>query len=144
MLDKITVNSDKIGFIGKDAFTGSKFYLTQDNWDQYGVLYVGKYLVDAKETLSGSYTVADGTIGIADAAFKGCSQLNSLTLNKELLFVGSGAFEGCDGMRTITFTETSYYWFMNGIIGRAVKVFDTDWSHYKIYYGSWRRYDQKA
>ncbi len=139
-LTTITVNGDaKISYIGKDAFVGSGYYLNGSNWDNGVVLYVGNYLIEAKDTITGSYTVKDGTIAIANDAFLGCKQLTGITLSKELLFVGEGAFVDCDALTTIVFTETNYRWFMNGVIGRSVPVTSTEWRYYKIYYGAWQR-----
>ncbi len=143
-LATVTIKGDKVRYIGKDAFKGSAYYDDPDNWDERGVLYVGKYLIEARETLDGEYTVRDNTVTIANDAFKDCKNLNKITLNRELLFVGAGAFEGCDGLRTIVFTETGYNWFCTGVIGRSISVTDQRFQYYKIYTGAWRRQDQAA
>lgn len=143
-LAKITIHGEKVNYIGKDAFTGSAYYKDPKNWDEQGVLYVGNYLIDANEDLSGEYTVKDGTIAIANSAFENCKLLTKIVLDKALLFVGEGAFKGCDGMQTIVFTETTYRWICRGMIERVIYVTDTKWSRYSIYYGAWQRYDQKV
>ncbi len=141
-LRTITVNSDKISYIGKDAFKGSAYYADASNWhNDNTVLYVGKYLIEARDELSGSYTVEDGTITIANNAFQGCKGLTAITLDADLQYVGEYAFDQCDGLKTIKFTETGYRWYMTSdTISRVLMVTDTNFTSYKLYNRGWRRY----
>lgn len=138
-LTDITVNSTQISYIGKDAFTGSAYYTDPSHWDNGTVLYVGNYLIDAKSELSGSYNTKNGTIAIANEAFKGCTGLTEITIDESMRYVGEYAFADCNALTTIVFEDTSHRWFMIGQIGRSVDVQGQNFSYYKVYYGAWRR-----
>lgn len=143
-LQTITFLGDKVNYIGKDAFKGSGYYDNAGNWTDGGkTLYVGdgKYLVEAKDDLSGSYSVASGTLLIANNAFDGCSQLTAVVINADLLYIGEHAFANCGSMTSLTFTNKDYTWFATGAIGRVTKVEVDMWYSYVHNYPlAWRRY----
>lgn len=107
-----------VSYVGKDVLLGCTAYLNNEtNWDDCQqtnkgkVLYLGgKILVEAEKTLSGAYSVKQGTTVIVEGAFEGCENLESVTLNEELMYVGLNAFEGCTKLNTVTFTDTSALW----------------------------------
>ena len=87
--------------IGEEAFVNTKYYNTSSNWANY-VLYVGKYLVNAKPAISGSYTVKTGTLAIADSAFASCQNLSTLSLPTGVVTIGEYAFFDCVKLTGIT------------------------------------------
>ena len=101
-IKNVIINSYIIENIGESAFYGTEYYNTEANYDS-GVLYIGNYLIKAKDTLSGSYTVKDGTICIADYAFSGCNGLTYVTLPDRVRFVGDYAFNECTALEGVTF-----------------------------------------
>ncbi len=106
--------SDDVREIGYGAFQDTGIYNESSVWEN-GVLYIGKHLISAEETLSGEYVIKDGTATIANRAFYGtyitsvsfpeslkhigadsfsCCRLEKVALNNGLLSIGGGAFAG--------------------------------------------------
>ncbi|MBR4868230.1 MAG: leucine-rich repeat protein [Clostridia bacterium] len=65
---------DGVTTIGVGAFYETTYYIDENNWDN-GVLYIGKHLISAKDTITGKYTIKAGTKTIADYAFSYCERL---------------------------------------------------------------------
>ncbi len=86
--------------IGEGAFENTYYYNQRGNWTQ-SVLYIGDYLIEATETLGGSYTVTDGTIGIADKAFEACALMTGVSFPASLREIGLFAFADCNGLEHI-------------------------------------------
>ena len=91
------------------TFEGTAYYNNPDNWDEGNVLYVGKHLIKAKNTITGEYTVRDDTKSISAFAFNGCRGLTKLTLNDGLVTIGNGAFASTANLQSITIPATVRY-----------------------------------
>lgn len=102
--------------VSRGFFHGSGIYLNESNWAD-GVLYVGDILVCAKPSLSGAYSVREGTRIIARRAFSGCTALTQLTIPDSVTQIGAGAFEKCSGLQQIRLpsgiTELEEHLFSN-------------------------------
>ncbi len=98
-LVSITV-PDSVTYMGWKAFLGTGYYNDEENWEN-GVLYIGKWLINAKTTISGSYTIKDGTL-LADGAFYECSKLTGVTLPNSVTSIGMYTFSGCGNLKSIT------------------------------------------
>ena len=98
---------DKLTYIRPNAFEDTAIYNNPDNWEN-GVLYIDNYLIKANESLSGSYTVREGTIGIAYAAFYNCKNLVNLTVPDSILSVSDKAFNNCNNL-TYNEYDNAYY-----------------------------------
>ncbi len=98
---------DSVRNLGDFAFFGSVFYEDDSNWED-GMLYLGSWAIDAKSGLPASYTVKEGTIGIADGTFEYCMDLTDITLPDGLLSIGIGAFTSC-GISSITIPSAVTY-----------------------------------
>ena len=85
--------------IGYDAFEGTAWYNNQSN----GLVYAGKVAYKYKGTMpkNTSITIKDGTLGIADYAFSGCSKLTSITIPNSVTSIGESAFFYCSGLTSI-------------------------------------------
>ncbi len=88
------VIGDSVISIGDEAFYGTAYYNNQSNWKD-SVLYIGKYLIDAKTTIEGNYAIKEGTLCIANYAFSDCSSLTSIEVPNSVTMIGERAFSGC-------------------------------------------------
>ena len=84
-----------------DAFDGTAYYNNESNWEN-GVLYIDNYLIDAKNTITGTYTVKDGTKTIAEYAFANCRDLTTIIIGTGTEYIGFGAFSSCKNLISIT------------------------------------------
>ena len=85
---------DSVTDIGSEAFENTAYYNQKSNWKN-GVLYIGKCLLTAEDTVT-FCVVENGTKGIAKGAFKNCKELKSVILPDGLVHIGEGAFSRCD------------------------------------------------
>lgn len=86
---------EKVQQISASAFVNTGYYENDDNWKN-DVLYIGNYLIKAKSTISGNYTINDKTIAIAYFAFSDCSELTSITIPNSVSNIGAYAFNNCN------------------------------------------------
>ncbi len=86
--------------IGSFAFYGTAYYHNESNWEN-GVLYIGKYLIKAKNK-SGDFSVKEGTKSIGDSAFENCTGLTSIDIPNSVTSIGEGAFQKCNGLTSVT------------------------------------------
>ncbi len=91
---------DSVTSIGNIAFYNTGYYNNKDNWDG-DVLYIRNYLIDARESLSGAYSVKDGCKLIAESAFQGCG-LASVELPGSVESIGNWAFHNCDKLISVS------------------------------------------
>lgn len=84
--------------IGSKAFYNSGYYKVQGNW-QGGVLYIDQYLIAANNMEI--CTIKDGTVCIADDAFKNCEDLETVSIPKGVTTIGNNAFRGCEKLLSI-------------------------------------------
>lgn len=98
---------DSIQMISSDAFENSGYFNDKSNWED-NVLYIGKWLIKADESVSGVYQVKEGTVGIADLAFSSfaswkpcCPNLIGIKLPDSIRYIGGAAFQGCVSLSVI-------------------------------------------
>lgn len=65
------------------SFYATAYYNNDSNWVD-DVLYIGNYLIRAKNTIEDNYKVKDGTVYIVGGAFIGCSNIKNITLPKSI------------------------------------------------------------
>ena len=94
--------STNITHIDSSSFAYTGYYNDESNWEDE-VLYLDKYLLNAKQSISGTYTVKDGTFLLADDAFNSCKELKEITINATL--IGKTAFLGCDKLQKVILSD---------------------------------------
>ena len=99
-LTSITIQ-ESVTSIGDGAFSSTAYYYDESNWVN-DVLYIGNHLIEAQDTLSGAYSVKNGTKTIADEAFHDCVSLTSVTIGKGVTSIGDSAFAYCSSLTSIT------------------------------------------
>jgi len=85
---------DSVKSISGNAFYNTAYYKNADNWDN-DVLYIGNHLIASKPTLSGDYTVKDGTVTIAGNALSNCYSLEAVTIPAGVVSIYPSALSGC-------------------------------------------------
>ena len=125
-LTSVSIPSSVVN-IGGSAFSSTPLYKDESNWTD-GVLYIDNCLIEAKPTISGSYTIKEGTrviagnafwrasltaidipnsvVSIGDGAFNSCSALTSVTIPNSVTCIGDYTFNECTSLSSITLPNT--------------------------------------
>lgn len=105
---------DSVNFIGENAFINTDIQNNNDNWQDIS-LYIGNHLIAVDKSISENFTVKDGTICIAGAAFDSCADLTSVYLPDSVISIGDIAFSSCNNLTTINMSanikKIGYYAF---------------------------------
>ena len=91
-LETVTI-PDSVKSIGADVFENTKMLKKQS---KSSTKYVGKWLVGAN---TGTLTVKNGTVGIADSACQTNYNIKTLNLPSGLKYIGSLSFAYCTGLK---------------------------------------------
>ncbi len=89
---------DTVKSIGYLAFYDTGYYNNRKNWDK-SALYIGNHLIRARHSLTGDYQVKEGTITIADMAFRDCDNLTSVEFPSSVKNIGKNIFYKCDNIK---------------------------------------------
>lgn len=96
--------SDDIENIDATAFENTAYYNNEENWEN-GVLYMGKILVKAKETIAGSYEIKEGTTIISENAFSNCTALTDIVMPNSVTQIKHNAFTDCTALNSVVFSS---------------------------------------
>ncbi len=127
---------DNITSFGFDPFLGTGYSSDDSNWED-GVLYIGKYLIDADSSLSGTYSVKPGTSVIASRAFDSCAQLNTIIIPNSVIIIGSRAFEDCSSLTYISLPDSLTDIGYDALVGTAYYDNEENWHHGVLYIGKY-------
>lgn len=98
------------------AFENTAFFNDPSNWDG-DVLYIGKYLIKAKTTIQGEYTIKNGTEVIATHAFSFCTSLTGVLIPDGVKYIGSRMLENCSSVFGVEIPDSvldiGHYSFIN-------------------------------
>ena len=137
-LTSITI-SDSVASVGSSAFYNTAYYNNESNWID-GVLYIGNYLISAKASVSGSYTIKAGTICIASRAFIDgdyyCTDLTSITIPDSVMSIGAAAFSGCTGLTSITISDSVMKIGSSAFYNTAYYNNESNWIDGVLYIGN--------
>jgi len=86
--------------IGVQAFMNTPWLDNQPD----GLIYAGKVAYIYKGTMpeNTNITLDEGTLGITDLAFRGCSGLTSIIIPDAVTNIGIFAFRSCDNLKSVT------------------------------------------
>ena len=134
-LTSVTIGSG-VTRIGSRAFHETGYYNDDANWED-GVLYIGKYLIEANDTLEGAYAIREGTKLIADNAFYGCEKLTSVTIPDSVTSIGDEAFEGCGGLTSIMIGDGVTSIDSSAFNGTGYFSDSSNWTYDVLYIGTY-------
>lgn len=118
---------DSVASIGSSAFDGVAYAKDDANWED-NVLYIGKHLIQVKETLTGECVVKEGTLTIADKvfdlSFDRFENVTSFVIPDSVIHIGKGALKDCPGLISVAVDENNpiYHCQDNCIIETATKT----------------------
>lgn len=95
-LESITFH-EALSSIGLGAFSDCVKLLETVN----GVSYVGTWAVDCKEEVT-TVSLREGTVGIGDSVFAGCTKLERVTIPASVLHIGTYAFSRCEALKSLS------------------------------------------
>ncbi len=68
-----------------------------------GVVYLDGWLLYVDADISGSFTVKEGTVGIAEMAARNCSSITSVIFPSSVKYINNQAFGSCTSLKSIIF-----------------------------------------
>ncbi len=101
-LTSVTI-PNSVTSIGDKAFYNTAWYNNQPD----GLIYAGKVAYTYKGTMPENTEIVlqEGTLGIADYAFSGCTSLTSVTIPNGVTSIGKSAFQNCTGLTSVHISD---------------------------------------
>jgi len=112
--DSVAVDSVDFEMARVEERAKDETYQVEDN-----LVYIGSVLYGFKEPVSygAEIVVRDGTKGIAEYAFSGCSGVVSVKLPGSIVAIGEKAFENCKGLERINIPQSVKMIGRNSFVG---------------------------
>ncbi len=96
-LAKIELLSDSVDVAYSDSLNGTAYIENEENWED-GVLYLGNILIKAKDEISGTLNIKEGTRLLSFGALNSKFFLTGLTFPKSLEIISDEAVRGCSAL----------------------------------------------
>ena len=95
---------DSINHIGVFAFSYTAYETNSANWENGIMLYIDNCLISTKLATYyyQVYSIRNGTVCIAEQAFKNCSSVDEITIPDSVRNIGEWAFYGCSNLTNVT------------------------------------------
>ncbi len=113
--DCVKLNSivlpDSVNFIDIQAFYNTGFYNNTANWYQ-NALYSGKCLIEVKSSVTGKFTIKNGTRVIGTHAFASglsASGVTSVVIPDSVVYVNENAFYNCKELKSVDMSDNLTY-----------------------------------
>ena len=90
--------------VGASAFLDTAWLKNETSKTSYGVIYIGK-VAYSQVGKPGNVTLREGTLGVADRAFYGCSNLSTITIPASLKYFGEEAFYNCKSVNKVKISD---------------------------------------
>ncbi len=93
--------------------------------DGSSTFYMGKTLVRAATSVSGEFTVTNGTVVILNKAFLNCTSVKKISIPASVTSVASDAFSGCGALKEIYYDGSLAQWnklFKGNLQGVTINV----------------------
>lgn len=106
-----------IQYIGQGAFENTAYYNNAENWTNKA-LYIDTYLIEVQSDVSGKYTVKAGTTLIAACAFWSATNLTSIDLTADVIYICRSVLAHCTSLEEVYFgaasiDQTAFYRCIN-------------------------------
>lgn len=109
-LANITFTTDEV-HLGAGTFLNTAYYNDESNWVD-DILYIGKHLIVAKETIS-DVNIRSETVNIADGAFRDCTNISHITIPDGVRTVQGGFNENLETIiipdSVTTINDSAFY-----------------------------------
>lgn len=103
-LTNVTI-PESVNRMGKQVLNNSGYYNNSLNWDG-DVLYNGKWLLEAKTSISGDYTIKESTRHICSFAFNDCGNLTGIKFPYGIEHIPDNLFVDCTSLVNVEFPDT--------------------------------------
>lgn len=99
---------ENIEMIGSNAFQGSGKYI---EWERGGTdaFYIGKHLIKVRSSVSGTFTIEEGTLTVGAYAFENCN-ITGLVVPVSLKVFDDFAFKDCNKLTEVRYKGTLLQW----------------------------------
>lgn len=91
--------------LASESFNNTGIYNNKENREN-GALYIGQFLYKADESVSGKFTVKEGTKHINIRAFTNNNNIEEIVLPEGLVSISAYAFNECTNLKKISFPST--------------------------------------
>ncbi len=134
-LSNITM-SNNIEAISSHSFSETAYENDPNNWEN-DVLYINKCLLKAKDTISGTYAVKDGTKTIAGMAFFACDKLTGINMPNSIVSIGSSSFLRCSSLNSIKLSDNIKSIGSDAFYNTGFYNNSNNWSNDLLYLGKY-------